>query len=201
MKIRQDLHPVDKGNGRYELPPASYNLTRDEKKAMCDSLRGIRVPSRFTSNIRKLVLMKYLSLCGYNCHDSHLLLTVFLLIAIRAIKPVYVNMVITRLCYFFNRISQKVLDEDELQDLQEFIGETMAQLEICFPPRFSDITKHLMIHMVDQIRALGPLYLHEMWTYERFMSILNRYVLNRAHPEGSMIEGYSTEEVIESCLG
>ena len=41
MKIRQDLHPVDKGNGRYELPPASYNLTRDEKKAMCESLRGI----------------------------------------------------------------------------------------------------------------------------------------------------------------
>ena len=33
------------------------------------------------------------------------------------------------------------------------------------------------------------------------MSILNRYVLNRAHPDGSMIERYSTEEVIESCLG
>jgi hypothetical protein len=58
-----------------------------------------------------------------------------------------------------------------------------------------------MIHMVDQICALGPLYLHKMWTYERFMSILNRYVLNRAYPEGSMIEGYSTEETIECCLG
>ena len=33
------------------------------------------------------------------------------------------------------------------------------------------------------------------------MSILNRYVLNHAHPEGSMIEGYNTKEVIESCLG
>ena len=64
-----------------------------------------------------------------------------------------------------------------------------------------DITEYLMIHMVDQIRALGPLYLHEMWTYERFMSVLNRYVLNRANPEGSIIEGYNTEEVIESCLG
>jgi hypothetical protein len=87
---------------------------------------------------------------------------VFLLIAIRAIKPVYVKMVITRLCYFFNRISQKVIDEDELQDLQKFIGETMAQLEMCFPSGFFDITEHIMIHMVNQIRALGPLYLHEM---------------------------------------
>ena len=94
-----------------------------------------------------------------------------------------------------------MIDEDELQDLKEFIGETMAQLEMGFPPGFFDIAEHLMIHMVDQIRALGPLYLHEMWTYECFMSTLNRYILNRAHPEGSMIEGYSTEEVIESCLG
>ena len=132
MKIRKNLHPVEKGNGRYKLPPPSYNLTLDEKKAMCESLRGIRVLSRFTSNIRKLVSMKDLSLCGYNCHDCHVLLTVFLPIAIRAI----VKMVITRMCYFFNKISQKVINEDELNDLQEFIGETMAQLEMCFPPGF-----------------------------------------------------------------
>jgi hypothetical protein len=101
------------------------------------------------------------------------LLMVFLPIAIRAIKPVFVKMVITRMCYFFNKISQKLINEDELNDLQEFIGKTMAQLEMCFPPGFFDIMEHLMIHMVDQIRALGPLYLHEIWTYERFMSILN----------------------------
>src|SRR6185503_5749603 len=106
--------------------------------------------------------MKDLSLCGYNYHDCHVLLTLFLPIAIRAIKPVYVKMLITRLCYFFNRISQKVIDEDELQHLKEFIAETMAQLKMCFPPRFFDITEYLMIHMVDQIWALGPLYLHEM---------------------------------------
>ena len=58
-----------------------------------------------------------------------------------------------------------------------------------------------MIHMVDQIRALGPLYLLEMWTYEHFMSILNWYILNRAHLERYIIEGYSTKEVIEACLG
>jgi hypothetical protein len=80
--------------------------------------------------------MKDLSLYGYNCHDSHVSLTVFLPIAIRAIKPEYVKMVISQLCYFFNRISQKVINEDELQDVQEFIGETMVQLEMCFPPGF-----------------------------------------------------------------
>jgi hypothetical protein len=115
-KIREDLYPLDKGNGRYKLPLASYNLRHDEKKVMCESLRGIRVPSCYSSNIRKLVSMKDLLLCGYNYHDCHVLL----------IKPVYIKIVIIQLCYFFNKISQKVIDEDELQDLQEFIGETMA---------------------------------------------------------------------------
>jgi hypothetical protein len=70
---------------------------------------------------------------------------------------------------------------------------------MCFPPSFFDIMPHLMMHMVDQIQQLGPMYLHQMWTYERFMSTLNRHVLNRAHPEGSMIEAYTTEEAVNYC--
>ena len=31
------------------------------------------------------------------------------------------------------------------------------------------------------------------------MSVLSRYVHNRAYPEGYMIEGYNTEEVVEYC--
>ena len=113
-----------------------------------------------------------------------IVMTVFLPIAIRAIKLVFVKMVITRICYFFNKISQKVINEDGFNDLQEFIGETMALLEMCFPLGFFDIMEHLMIHMVDLIQTLGPLYLHEIWTYEHFMSILVQYVLNRAYPGG-----------------
>ena len=38
-----------------------------------------------------------------------------------------------------------------------------------------------------------------MWTYERFMSTLNRYVLNRAYLESSMIKAYTTEEAVNCC--
>jgi hypothetical protein len=31
------------------------------------------------------------------------------------------------------------------------------------------------------------------------MSVLSRYVHNQAYPDGSMIEDYSTKEVIECC--
>jgi hypothetical protein len=39
-----------------------------------------------------------------------------------------------------------------------------------------------------------------MWPFERFMSVLKKYVLNRARPEGSITKGYVTEEVIEFCV-
>jgi hypothetical protein len=42
--------------------------------------------------------------------------------------------------------------------------------------------------------------MHHMYPYERHMVVMKDYVHNRAHPEGSMIEGYTTEEVIECCV-
>jgi hypothetical protein len=39
--------------------------------------------------------------------------------------------------------------------------------------------------------------MHYMYPYERHMVVMKGYACNRAHPEGSMIEGYTTEEVIE----
>jgi hypothetical protein len=56
-----------------------------------------------------------------------------------------------------------------------------------------------MMHMVDQIQESRPIYLHQMWTYERFMLILNMYVHNRDYTEGSMIEAYIIDEAINCC--
>jgi hypothetical protein len=70
-------------------------------------------------------------------------------------------------------------------------------LEMCFPPFFD--MQHLMIHLVDQIHTLGPLYLHSMFSYEWYLAVLKFYVQNRAHPEGSIMEGYTIEEVVECC--
>jgi hypothetical protein len=77
--------------------------------------------------------------------------------------------------------------------------ETMCMLEMCFPPPFFDMQQHLMIHLMDQIHTLDPLYLHSMFPYEWYLAVLKSYVQNRAHPEGSIMEGYTTEEVIECC--
>jgi hypothetical protein len=70
--------------------------------------------------------MKDLTMTGYNSHDYHVMLTVFLPIVIRAICPVYVKMVITRMSYLFNCITQKVINKTSLPALKEFIAETLC---------------------------------------------------------------------------
>jgi hypothetical protein len=105
FELRPELHPISRPNGKYFLPPASYTLTAEEKKIFCQCLRGVRVPTGFSSNISKLVSMNDLSVYGYISHDCHMMMIVFLTIAIRGIKPVHVKVIITHLCYFFNTVS------------------------------------------------------------------------------------------------
>lgn len=93
MGIREELYPTEgKKNGNVYLPLACFTLILEEKKAICKSLRDVKVPIGFSSNIRLLVsIKKKLSVSGYNSHDCHVILAVFLTISIRAIKPEHVN--------------------------------------------------------------------------------------------------------------
>jgi hypothetical protein len=197
LQIREELHPQQRPNGRAYLPPASYTLTTEKKRAICKCLHRIRVPTGFSTNIKNLVSMSELKISGYNTCDCHTMLLLFLAIAIRVVNHPYLKMVITRMCHFFNAISNKVTNFSEFDEIRIEIRVTMCQLEMCFPQSFFDTMEHYMIQLADQIFVLGPSYMHYMYPYERHMVVMKGYVCNRAHPEGFMIEGYTIEEVIE----
>jgi hypothetical protein len=72
---------------KVDLPGASYNLTRDEKRVVCKWLRAVKVPTDFSSNIKSLVSIKDLTLTSFNVHECHIMLTVVLPIVIRAVGP------------------------------------------------------------------------------------------------------------------
>ena len=87
LNVMRELWLVQQDNGKYSLPMASFNLTLEERRAICNFfLRGVRVPTGFSANPKKLVWMKDLSLTYCKAHDCHVMLTVFLPIAIRAIS-------------------------------------------------------------------------------------------------------------------
>jgi hypothetical protein len=84
--IRTEIHPTPvPQTGKVDIPGVSYNLTRDERRAVCQWLRNVKALTGFSSNIKSLVLMKDLTITSFNAHDCHVMLTVFLPIVIRAI--------------------------------------------------------------------------------------------------------------------
>jgi hypothetical protein len=119
LGIRDELHPQERLNGQVYLPTASYTLTNEEKGAICKCLRGIRVPTGFSTNIKNLVSMSELKVSGYNTHDCLTMLSLSLAFAIRAVNHPYLKMVITRMCHFFNAISKKVIDVVELDEIRK----------------------------------------------------------------------------------
>ncbi|XP_066160061.1 uncharacterized protein [Oryza sativa Japonica Group] len=171
MNIRSELQPVtNEKTGRVYLPPTCHTLLKDEKIAMLSCLADIKVPSGYCVRISKYVKLEDLKLVGMKSHDCHVLITQILPVAIRGILPPQVCHTIQRLCAFFNAIGQRIIDPEDLDGLQADIVSTLCHLEIF---------------------------------YERNVAIrevLKTYVRNRAKPEGSIIEGYTTEEAIEFCI-
>jgi hypothetical protein len=117
LGIREELHPQERPNGKVYLPPASYTLTNEVKRAICKCLCRIRVSIGFSTNIKNLVSMSELKVSGYNTHDCLTMLSLFLAMAIRAVNHPYLKMVITRMCHFFNAISKKVINVVELDEI------------------------------------------------------------------------------------
>ena len=58
---------------------------------------------------------------------------------------------------------------------------------------------HLTVHLVEQVRLCGSVFLLWMYPFERDMKRLKGYVRNRNHPEGCIAESYVAEEALEFC--
>jgi hypothetical protein len=88
-------------------------------------------PHRILNKLKNLVSMSELKMSGYNTHDCHTILSLFLAIAIRVVNHPYLKMVITRMCHFFNDISKKVIEFSELDEIRKEIRVTMCHIEMC----------------------------------------------------------------------
>jgi hypothetical protein len=126
-------------------------------------------------------------------------MTQLLPVALRGLLPENIRLAIVKLCAFLNAISQKVINPEDLPWLQNDVVHCLVSFELVFPPSFFNIMTHLLVHLVEEISILSPVFLHNMFPFERFMGVLKKYVHNRVRPEGSIIKGYGIEEVIEFC--
>jgi hypothetical protein len=180
MGIRPKLWLDDLVKGT-ELPTSCITLSKHEKKEFCGFLKNVKVPFGYSVNVLRLILFPDLKVTpGVKSHDYHVLLTQMIAVGIQNILPVNVREAIMNFCFFFNAIGQKVLSEEALESLEKRHYETLCFLEMYFPPAFFDISVHFITHLIMEIKILGPVFLHQMYAYERFNDILKSFIRNRA---------------------
>ncbi|CAL2256125.1 unnamed protein product [Prunus armeniaca] len=88
MGVKTDLQP-EYEERRTRLLPAPWNLSRAEKREVCNSLYGMKVPEGYSSNIKNLVSLQDSRLLVLKSHDCHTLMQQLLPVAIRSVleKP------------------------------------------------------------------------------------------------------------------
>ena len=161
MGIRPKLYVEEAENGK-ALPVAATTMSRKDKKELGQFLHSAKFPSGYSSNFARLVSMKELKLnfAMMKSHDCHVLMTLVLPVAIRNVLPMKVRETVMSLCFFFNAVEQKVIDDKLLTALDRRLHETLCLMEAFFPPTFFNIIVHLTVHLVQEIHYLGPSYLH-----------------------------------------
>jgi hypothetical protein len=198
LGIRKDQHPVQE-KGKYTLPPALYTLGKKEKEILCKFLEDIKLPDGYAGNIKRCVDVNECKVTGLKSHDYHVILQKLLPLVARHILPADVVIAIIELSQFFNAICSKELQDSDIANLERSIAQTLCRLEMIFPPAFFDIMTQLPIHIAEEARLGGPVFYRWMYPVERYLRTLKGYVRNKACPEGSIAEGYISEECLTFC--
>ncbi|KAL3646934.1 hypothetical protein CASFOL_009478 [Castilleja foliolosa] len=188
IKIRKELHLINKGNGKYAMPPAFYVMTTKERRDFCDFIRNVKFPDGYASNIARCVTSNDQKLSGMKSHDCHVILQRILPVGIRGSVTKEVREVLTELGHFFQHLCCKKLNKTELEKMKEGICLILCKLEKIYPPAFFDVMVHLSIHLPDEAILGGPVQFRWMYPIER--------VRNKARPEGSVAEAYIAKECL-----
>lgn len=113
LRIRRELYPQQnpRSNNMYK-PKACYEMTRSEKDVFLQTLKSIKPPDEYSSNISRCVQLNERKLIGLRSYDCHMLMQEYLPITLRGTLPDHVSIVLIELCDFFRRICLKDLAEN-----------------------------------------------------------------------------------------
>ncbi|GLT87936.1 hypothetical protein SLE2022_059860 [Rubroshorea leprosula] len=200
MGLRADLHPKPgSSNNSKLLPKACYQMTAKEKDAFFKVLKDIKLPDEYSCNISRCVQVKQRKIIGLKSYDCHILMEELLPVAIRGSLPKRVASIIIELCHLFKCLCAKVLKESDLDELKSQSAIILCEMKKIFPPSFFTVMVHLIMHLAEEVKLGGPVAYRWMYPIERFLLTLKNYVSNKAHPEGSIVEAYLSNECLTFC--
>ncbi len=155
-------------------------------------------------------------------HDYRVFLERLLPLAVCELLPKHVSYALIKFSKVFKELCSKVLRLEDLKHMESQISVTLWKLERIFPLAFFDIMVYLPIHYLGKLKLLvrcnidgcirlkGKISSYLLLVYLNYVLILIRciymylcklkcYVQNKAHPEGSIAEGYQADECLTFC--
>ncbi|GLT24991.1 hypothetical protein SLA2020_001500 [Shorea laevis] len=180
-------------------PKATYVLSKDQRKSVCEWLKDLKLPDGYASNISRCVNMQEARLQGLKSHDCHVFMQRLLPLAFRDLLPNTIWEPLVEVSDFFRALCGSVIRVKDMEVWEEKIVETICKLERIFPPAFFDSMEHLAVHLPYEAKVGGPVQFRWMYPHERRMHDLKLTVGNKARVEGSICENYIMSEITQFC--
>nr|GEY48712.1 hypothetical protein [Tanacetum cinerariifolium] len=196
LGIQSGLWLVQNKNEKCSKPQAAYSFTPEDRKKFCQFIKGVKLPDGFGSNFKHKVTDNDTNITGLKSHDCHIMMQRLLPYGLQQYLPSDVAKPLIELCLFFKQICSQTLMVDDMLKAQSKVIDILCNLELIYPPAFFDIMIHLVIHLPLEAIFGGPVLPWWMYQFKRYRKKLKNYVRNKAKPEGSIAEGYVTEEAL-----
>lgn len=150
-----------------KMPDASFTLSKEKRKALCEWIKKLKFPDGYASNLSRCVDLNEGKLFGMKSHDCHVFMERLLPVALKELLPVIVWKTITEISQFFRDISSSLLKVEDVDMLEKNIPEIICKLERIFPPSFFNVMEHLPVHLPYETKVGGPVQYRWMYPFER----------------------------------
>ena len=135
---------------------ASYILTREQLKDVCEWYKNLNFSDGYVSNLTHCVNVKDCWFYGLKRHDYHVFMQRLLPLAWHDLLSNSIWSSLIELSIFFRDIYATELSTDHIFRLEASSVEMICKLEKIFPPSFFDSMEHLLIHLVYEARVEEP---------------------------------------------
>jgi hypothetical protein len=192
--------------GSAAQPSAAQNvpafvLTKQQKELVADRLANGtgtgHVPKNWSSpNVKECFEHpSYLK-----AHDWLLLAGPLGRYALQGLLPASMEDTLFQYMEFLEKLTAKEFSAAVIPSLKVEAAVVLAQMERDFPAWELDITRHMVIHLPEQIESRGPPWAFSMWSYERLWNRLNRWRAQQVHPEATIANTYKAFKVASAAL-
>ena len=93
-------------------------------------------------------------------------------------------------CIFCRWISSKEIHKEYIRYWRREIPCLMCEMQKYLPLGFFNAQEHYLIHQVEEIELCGAAHTRSMWMVERHLKTQKDFFRQRAHPKGSIMQGY-----------